>query len=335
MRPMLLALVASHLADASIIPRRSRHDVDPFCPKPLETRPIIQFPNGTWAENIAVRSNGNILVTLLNEPAIYEVDPRQKPVASKLVHKFDGVSSLFGIAEVSDDVFAVAMGNFSLREKPKSGSYAVWKVDLNRAEASVSEVARIAEAELLNGITVLDRHSQTVLCADSALGVVFHINIRTGAYHIAIDDAAFKPPSTAFFPLGVNGVRYARPYLYFTNTFAQEFGRVPVDCANGKATGPVEALNGKVGYDLDDFARDRRGNAYISAGFTSDIVCVGKNGTAVSVAGGPSQKTILGPTSMVWGRTRADRSVLYVSTSGDKSSNTGLGGQVVALVMPR
>ncbi|GJN72574.1 quinoprotein amine dehydrogenase beta chain-like protein [Purpureocillium lilacinum] len=335
MRSLFFALAAPFLPLAASIPHRIQDDADPFCPRPVETRPIYQFPNGTWAENIAVRTNGNILVTVLSEPAIYEVNPYKKPVTSRLVHRFPEYSSLFGIAEVATDVFAVAMGNFSLRSAPKPGSWAVWKVDLNDDEASVSKVASIAEAELLNGMTVLDRHTQTILCADSVLGVVFHVNTVTGAYHVAMQDDAFKPPSGTIFPLGINGIRYQRPYMYFTNTFAQDFGRVPVNCIDGTATGPVELVNSDVGYDLDDFARDKRGNAYISAGYTSDIVCVGNNGTATSVAGGPDQKTILGPTSMAWGQTKADKNMLYISTSGDKSSNTGLGGQVVALVMPQ
>ncbi|KAJ6445309.1 quinoprotein amine dehydrogenase beta chain-like protein [Purpureocillium lavendulum] len=332
MRSLILA-VAPFLAAAASV-RSVTEERDPFCPKPVETRVVYQFPNSTWAENLAVRTNGNILVNILSEPAIYEVNPYKKPPTATLVHRFDEYSSLFGIAEVAADVFAVAMGNFSLMAPAKPGSWAVWKVDMNGAEAEVSKVAGIVEAELLNGMTVLDKHSQTVLVGDSALGAVFRVDTRTGKYQLTIQDDKFKPPPNSR-GLGVNGVRYTKPYLYYTNTFGQVLGRVPVDCNTGKATGAIEEINGDVGYDLDDFARDKRGNTYIGAGFTNDIVCVGSNGTAVSVAGGPGQTTILGPTAMVWGQTKVDKNTLYLSTSGDKGSNNGLGGAIVALVMPQ
>lgn len=74
---------------------------------------IATFPNGTWIENSYVRSNGQILVSLLTSPDIYEVDPTGK-VAPKLVLSIPGYLGLLGFAELQEDVFAVIAGNFSL-----------------------------------------------------------------------------------------------------------------------------------------------------------------------------------------------------------------------------
>jgi hypothetical protein len=73
---------------------------------------IWQFPLGTWVENLAVRTNGQLLVTLLSQPELYHVDPFQK-TAPTLIHSFPNASGLLGIAEIEDDVFAVVAGNWS------------------------------------------------------------------------------------------------------------------------------------------------------------------------------------------------------------------------------
>lgn len=44
---------------------------------PLPTRDIVRFPNETWLENLAVRKNSQILVTLHSAPEIYQIDPFQ------------------------------------------------------------------------------------------------------------------------------------------------------------------------------------------------------------------------------------------------------------------
>jgi hypothetical protein len=79
----------------------------------LVLRNVTQFPNGTWVENLAVRSNGQLLVTLASAPELYLVDPigGKQPL---LVHQFPSVVGLTGIAEVEKDVFAVVGGNLSL-----------------------------------------------------------------------------------------------------------------------------------------------------------------------------------------------------------------------------
>jgi hypothetical protein len=77
------------------------------------THVIYEFPLGTWIENIAVRANGRLLVTLLNVPDLYLIDPFHAN-NSVLVHSFPDVLGLSGIAEVTPDIFTVSSSNFSL-----------------------------------------------------------------------------------------------------------------------------------------------------------------------------------------------------------------------------
>ena len=63
---------------------------------------VWQFPNDTWIENLAVRPNGHLLVTMLNTPELYQVDPLD-PGEPALIHKFPRALGLLGIAEVEHD----------------------------------------------------------------------------------------------------------------------------------------------------------------------------------------------------------------------------------------
>jgi hypothetical protein len=66
-----------------------------------------------WVENIAVRSNGKILVTLINKPQVWQIDTARK--SAELVHEFSDAISAMGIAEYGNDVFAVVSGLHCLR----------------------------------------------------------------------------------------------------------------------------------------------------------------------------------------------------------------------------
>lgn len=78
-------------------------------------RTVYQFPNPTWVENLAVRSNGHLLLTLLSTPDLYQLDPNSGSTAgAKLVYHFPEYTGLCGIVEIENDVFAVVAGNLTL-----------------------------------------------------------------------------------------------------------------------------------------------------------------------------------------------------------------------------
>jgi hypothetical protein len=58
-----------------------------------------------WVENLAVRSNGKILATLINVAQVWQIDPTAH--SAELVHEFESADSILGIAEYDSDVFAV------------------------------------------------------------------------------------------------------------------------------------------------------------------------------------------------------------------------------------
>ena len=78
---------------------------------PLSVHLIHEFPLKTWVENIDVRHNGQLLVTILSTPDIYQVDPVNHS-APILIHTFPSALGLLGITEGAPDHFYVVVGNF-------------------------------------------------------------------------------------------------------------------------------------------------------------------------------------------------------------------------------
>lgn len=80
---------------------------------------LYQFPNATFhdIENIAVRSNGQLLLNMITEPSIYYLDPRKGNSTAQLLYTFPNATSLVGIAEYAPDQFAIAVGNYTVKTK--------------------------------------------------------------------------------------------------------------------------------------------------------------------------------------------------------------------------
>ena len=214
-------------------------------------------------ENLAVRSNGHLLLTASNQSYLYDIDPSASgPNPTKLPPLSD-VASVLGIAETSPDVFAVAAGNFS-NFKAIPGSFSVWSVNMNTAEPTVKLITKIPEAEGLNGATALNGFSTgTVLIADSIAGGIWKVDVNTGAYSKIIENAALNPPTATSF--GINGLRMSGNSLYFSNSGQGTIGRIPVN-GDGSAAGAVEILANATSssFKYDDLDIDSEGNVWVA-----------------------------------------------------------------------
>ncbi|KAL7784933.1 hypothetical protein V8C37DRAFT_394968 [Trichoderma ceciliae] len=319
------ALLASVVTSAVINPR-----IGGTWPTPKDSRVIYQFSSGTELENIAVRSNGNLLVTLTDRPEIYEVNPFN-PKDTKLVHHFSGYLGLLGITEVTPDVFTVNVGNFSVETGPALGSWAIWQVAFLNDEAKISKVTDLPEASFLNGMTTLESTPNTILSSDSTAGVIYSINTQTRKYKVVLDNEAFKIAPGAPLPIGINGIRYLDNYVYYTNSFNFIFGRVRVN-KSGSAIASFETI--ATGLGADDFAVTKRA-AYVAGNIYNVITKVKLDGGSRVIAGNLNSSLVAGATSAAFGRTWLDKHILYVVTNGANLSPVNgtftEGGKIVAL----
>ncbi|MCJ1401532.1 hypothetical protein MMC11_004747 [Xylographa trunciseda] len=296
---------------------------------PYPNRPVIEFPLGTWAENLAVRGNGQILVTVLNTPQLLQVDPLslQEPF---LIHQFpnpDKADGVGGIAELAPDVFYIVTGNFTISDlEGTPGTYSVWEVDMNTfsggengtivTPATVNKITDIPGALTANGVIALSKYENALLVADSKLGAVWKVDVKTKVCEVVIKDPlmnASSDPSS----LGVNGIKIFDGFLYFTNTQAGTFSRIPIH-ADGTAAGAAEILKTGI-LTADDLVFDMAGDAYIASDAGNVLTEVSAKGQVRTVVGNFNSSYLAGATAVQFGRTALDRSVLYVTTNGGQA----------------
>ena len=285
-------------------------------------RQIFQFPNTTFTdiENVGIRPNGILLLSIITSPTIYLLDPSESAPTAQLLHTFPNATSCLGVTETSPDIFAVVVGNISVATKTGvPGTFAIWSVNLRLYPPVISKIAAVPEAKILNGLTHLQSDPVILLAADSQAGAIFSLNITSGVSEITIQNAALLPSAT--FPLGINGLHPFGKDLYFTNSALGTFGSIPID-SMGKATGNVSiiATDGK-GDAYDDFAIDRHGNFWVTnhPDILAEITLGGEQMTIVNAT------SLVQPTSAIFGK---GHSVLYVVTGGSQSNTTIQSGQV-------
>jgi hypothetical protein len=294
---------------------------------------LYQFPKGTYVENLAVRSNGNIVVVLLTQPEVWEINPSVSPATARMVHRFQTASRCTGIIETKPDVFAVLAGKMALELIPQS--WEVAEINFGANPPSLHTVTQnIKGAGMLNGLTLLNENA--VLVSDTMKGVVRRVDLRTGEHEIVMGGPEKKRiPALG---LGLNGIRTSRGSVWMSNTAKKGISKVPVDKQTGRPTGAAEVI-GSVSW-VDDFVISPTGDAvYVTSHDQHALIKVNvRNGSQTVLAGGPKSGLMVGPTSAVFGRTPGLEKTIYVSTAGitmypfKKAPDNGPGGGKVIAV---
>lgn len=294
---------------------------------PLQSQVLYQFPKGSWIENLAVRSDGDLLLDTMSTPSLYLLDPRANQPEPRLLYTFPEALGVLGITEMQPDVFYAITGNFSLTTGSYGpGTYALWEVELKghheNTKAFPRKVTDMAEAGLLNSVIPLhdDGRGDIVLISDSNNGVVWQVNVKTAEYSILMDFPEMKFPSGAALPIGINGFRIRDGHLYWANSEQNLFCRVKIDC-NGKAIDEVEVLVKNITF-IDDFELDRAGTAWVALDTSWEIGTIGadKRHEVTVVLGSSDELTVAGPTSVRFGRGPGFENTLFVVTSGGLAS---------------
>ncbi|KAK6071442.1 hypothetical protein SCUP515_07838 [Seiridium cupressi] len=304
---------------------------------PLPSKTVYQFPTaGYWAENIAVRRNGNLLVTLLSpSPQLWQIaSPYSDAPSAELVYTFPNMSGLVGIAETAADTFVLAGQNFST-----AGVAAAWEVAFaDDGNVTTHKVADIPNALVLNGATAVPgcggSSPSAVLIADSAGGLVFRVDTKTGAVETAVQVSEMAPIANASSPVGINGIKIRDEYLYFDNSYAAALYRIKITSSGFAAAGAsVETVARVPGETfLDDFTFGADGSIWIASNHGSTVLKVNvQTGDSLVVAGASNQTTVLGDTAAAFGGTEKDSGILYVTTSGFNVKTPVEAGKIVAI----
>lgn len=260
-----------------------------------------QVVNLASLENIAVRPNGQILVTNMNSPNLYAVDPAAKSSSTAVV--VTGASGLSGVREVTPDVFAVI------------GGKSIYKVDFTGDAPAVTLVKAIAEASNLNGLASFDDDS--VLVADAGKGNVYRFSMSTGDYSVVLEDPTMAPSGAI--PFGIDGILHVNGTVWYTNIFKNSFHKIDVD-ETGKATGAVTTLwSNLMG---DDLCVGPDGKIYVATNSPNTVVSV--DATAGAGASPATVGQVRGSTACAFGRGESDANTVYVTgAQGVFSINIG------------
>ena len=317
---------------------------------------VYQFDNAfsgvgyVNVENIAVRqSNGQLLLNLVTGAIMAQLNPdAANPQAELLVNissAYPGApGSLTGIAQTGADVYTVAAGDFIFGPQVQGGiagvpgSFSIWNVDLSGHEAKAYKVVDIPEAGALNGLIVApgsqgkysprtDKNYygvDEILVADSGLGAIWKVNIKTGQYSQYLASPLFQPQP--YLQLGINGLKYNSGYLYFTNSALFTFGAVKLNSDGTPGSDPQVFAQAPNGSSFDDFSFDKQGAAYIASNPNSVFKVSRENPAPVAIAQGDD---LLTPTATIF----RGENELFVTTGG-QGGPMPQSGQVFRITVP-
>ncbi|KAI0134872.1 hypothetical protein F4814DRAFT_454279 [Daldinia grandis] len=306
---------------------RSPRQVSP----PLSSRIITRMnQSDAFVENIAVRSNGDLVVTLLNPSAsVYTIKkPYTDSPTVSLVHTFEGANGTIGISETSPDTFIVVAALIQDAARPLPNTTSLWELKLGDGDrqATARRMVHIPEAGLINGIISVPGNESIILAADSQLGAIFRVDVATGEYEVILDTPELKLTPGASIQLGVNGLkgmwknicRIRDGYAYLSNSNLFSIYRFQIDEQGYPIRGvEVEKVATVEGVSfVDDFTFDRHGNIWVATNTNNTVVTIGKDGRQSVVVGSLTELTVAGDSSLAFGKTLVDQDVLYVTTSG-------------------
>lgn len=317
---------------------------------PVASQLVFQFgANGTWIENIAVRQNGDLLLTLAAPSGNLFLVQNPMSQEPKLVPLFAfPTNTTNGIVETGTDTFVVIAEDLSDSGDPANGVLGtdqVWEVTLVTTEDPPTAVARkitdMPDAPRLNGAAAVP-NTTAVLLGDSQLGVAFRLDTATGNY-----TRAFQFPEMAPVPnsnstddaLGLNGMKVPGDgFFYFSNAATRTLYRTaitadgfPAEPADGNgasaAANPVETIARIPGVPwLDDFdVRASDGSIFLTGSTGNVLLFIKRTGSAyeepVVVAGAVDQLTLATCTAAVFGRSAGGTTpMLFVTTGGGQGA---------------
>lgn len=210
-----------------------------------ETHLVTQLPQTGWFEGFALRPNGHILVSRLDEPILYTFDAEDKEADPQELHTFANARGLINLCplEGRHDEYAVISGRPDVDTmRFDNCEYVLWRVTISPTDDAVS-VSKIADLDDYGfSIGIIPASEHTLLLADSFRNRICALDIATGASTVLVEDDSMRAAHGE--PFGLNRLRIAGGYVWFTNTSAGTLSRFPisVDGANVAATGPVQTV---------------------------------------------------------------------------------------------
>lgn len=320
---------------------------------------IARFPIGSFLENIAVRSNGTLLVSDMLVGRIFYVDPRDNNPQSTIqeIYDFNTASEASQEEHEGAGVYGSKYQAEAIIEHPEIadifyaasglhgtiGTWAVYRLDLRgfdpshgAATTKVEKLADIPEVGWLNGATMIPQTS-TLLMAESQQGKIYAFDLHTETISIWLQDEKIGKVTTRPQWPALNGLQYFRGQIFGTVSDRGTLVRMQVDEDGELKKGSLEVVAKQL--TGDDLAFDCEGNAYVATNPAQTVlkfVGIGvepQNEKRMRILGGLDQKETQGPTALAFGRVDSDRDCIYVTTCGGFVNPIGEDGPGEAVIV--
>jgi hypothetical protein len=258
---------------------------------------LASYPHGNFLENLIVEADGRVLFTSYIAKRIesYRPGEQAKTFAQLPVHPIS-------VLPLTDGYVLAAHEKSFLDGPAFLNSNQIVVLDKS---GKLRKSILVPEAKFLNGMLQLPNGN--ILVADSVLGRIWSLDIAQEKIDQWLETAEMKPdPSNRDPRPGVNGLKFSKGKLLFSNSFSGKIWEVRVS-KTGEPVGPV-----KLAYSLgrvDDFIID--GQSGVIAATHSDTVLKARKQKPLEtvLAGGGD-----GSTAVAY--TNATRKAIYVLTSG-------------------
>ena len=298
---------------------------------PATLTTVAEFPEHYMLENLAVRTDGSILVVASPQRELWYIPVLNGslPVKPLLLHTFDDGQLAQCVIEVTPGIFYAAtygkptLQRFDLRN---------WQPG---SPVSVSKVFDFEEKAGPNGICLIA--PGVLLISDCVEGLIWRVELSddgmSATAKVWLKDKSMaagggKPPvkfsdsMSVPFP-GINGLRYGPKTnrVYWSTSSLEVFMSVAVNPTTHDATGDVFHIADVK--SVDDFCLDEDAGVGYLARHPDHIierVPLKPGASKLSrevMAGQPFTDQLIGPTSVSWGRQPGDYGrVAYTTTDG-------------------
>lgn len=286
---------------------------------------VAEFPEHFLLENIVVRADGSMLITVVNRKELWYVPApgNSQPVQPRLLCSFEFNATF--IVEWKPERFLVGVADVYQTRQAR-----LYEIDLTAWSPGAPTRPRLV-LEFpkpwvgLNGAAFV---VPNVMIAAGATALLWRVDLSdddgaSARIWFQHDSMKNRPGERKPEQPGVNGVQFSRRtgHLYYTTTSQQMMLRVKVDPTTHEAADLPEFIAG--GRQWDDFLIDDEAClAYVTTHRENSIDRIrlshdgNRDGNTV-IAGDPFTDMLVGPSAGRWGRAPGDRGhIAYVCCDG-------------------
>lgn len=191
---------------------------------------VTQLPSQSWFEGFALRPNGDILATRLDEPELYTWDAEDADAQPTLMHTFEQSNGLINLSALPGrpDTFIVLSAVIDMGQVVFE-DFIFWELsfsDDKDAAPKVTFLMRLEDIGMAIGLTAL---SDTILLVpDTTKACIWLVDLRTKSRKMLIEDETMSPAGEDE-PFGINRMCIIDGHIWFTNSSKGILGRIPIE----------------------------------------------------------------------------------------------------------